>query len=284
MKRILIVGSGDIAKRAAPLLREKGFHLFALIRDPARAEEFRAMGIRPVIGDLDDWRSLRRIKGLAQWILHFAPPPKEGETDPRTRRLLAVLGKSLPQRLVYISTSGVYGNCQGEEVVETRPVQPHTARAKRRRDAEVGLRAWARRNAVRLSILRVAGIYARERLPLERLRRQLPVLMEGQDSFVNHVHADDLARIACLSLFRARTGRVYNVADNQPMKMGTWFDFLAERFALPKPPRIPRSEASQRLPESLLSFANESRRLVNSRLKRELRFRFRYSSPSEALG
>jgi len=284
MKRVLIIGSGDVAKRAAPLLREKGFHLFALIRDPAHGAELRTLGIKPVVGDLDDRSTLGRIKGLAQWILHFAPPPREGESDPRTRRLLAVLGKSLPQRLVYISTSGVYGNCWGEEVAETRPVNPQNARAKRRRDAEIHLRVWARRNSIPLSILRVAGIYAKERLPLERLRKQLPVLADDQDSFVNHIHADDLAHLACIALFRGRAGRIYNASDDHPMKMGTWFDFLAERFALPKPPRIPRSEASRYLPESLLSFVNESRRLNNSRVKRELRFVFRYTNPKKALG
>jgi nucleoside-diphosphate-sugar epimerase len=283
MKRLLIIGSGDVARRAAPSLIEKGFRLYALIRDPLQGAELRALGIKPVVGDLDDWRSLRRLKGLAQWVLHFAPPPKGGNTDPRTRRLLAVLGKSLPQRLVYISTSGVYGDCGGEEVSESRPTHPRTVRAIRREDAENRLRAWARRTSVRLSILRVAGIYARDRLPLDRLRRQLPVFQERDDSYVNHIHADDLARLAIAALFRGAHGRIYNAADDLPMKTSAWFDFLAERFGFSKPPRIPRSASHQHLPESLRSFSEESRRLVNRRAKKELRFAFRYPTPKDAL-
>src|SRR5690606_29508218 len=139
------------------------------------------------------------LGGLAEAVLHFAPPPGGGDSDPRTARLLAALARrgSVPRRLVYISTTGVYGDCAGQAVDETRPRRAQTARARRRVDAEDRLRVFGRRNAVRVALLRAPGIYAADRLPLERLRRGDPVLDASEDVHTNHIHADDLARLAC---------------------------------------------------------------------------------------
>jgi nucleoside-diphosphate-sugar epimerase len=190
---------------------------------------------------------------------------------------------SLPQHFVYISTSGVYGDCGGAVVPETRPAHPQTARARRRVDAERRLRAWGVRSGVRVSVLRVPGIYAANRLPLARLQRGTPALCEADDSYVNHVHADDLARMVIAALNRATPGRTYNAVDDLPQKMGDYFDLVADRHGFSRPPRIARSEAMRAIPENLLSFMNESRRLSNQRIKRELRFRLRYPSVHEGI-
>ena len=271
MKRILIVGSGDVALRTLPWLTRR-FRVFALVRQPDTAVALRAAGAIPIAGDLDDRRSLKRLAGLADAVLHFAPPPSSGEGDPRTKRLLATLGsrKSLPQGLVYISTTGVYGDCAGARVDETRPCRAQTARGRRRVDAERRLRAFGRRNQVRVALLRAPGIYAADRLPLERLRRGDPVLSAQDDVYTNHIHAEDLARLACLAMFRAPAGRVYNASDDSDLKMGDYFDAVADAFALPRPPRLSRADIAQRLSPLTLSFMSESRRLDNRRLKQEL--------------
>ena len=284
MKRILIVGSGDVARRALPWLVRR-FRVFALVRQPEAAVELRALGAVPVVGDLDDRQSLRRLAGIADAVLHFAPPPQTGHGDPRMARLLAALAgrSSLPQGVVYISTTGVYGDCAGARVDETRPCRAQTARGRRRVDAERRLRAFGRRNQVRVALLRAPGIYAADRLPLERLRRGDPVLAADEDVHTNHIHAEDLARIACLALFRAGPGRAYNASDDSGLRMGEYFDAVAERFGLARPPRMARAEIVHHLSPLTLSFMSESRRLDNRRLKRELRLRLRYPTVADGL-
>jgi nucleoside-diphosphate-sugar epimerase len=277
VRRLLIIGCGDVGLRAAKRLLP-AFRLYALTRSAARAATLRALGITPIVGDLDHPATLARLAGLAHCVLHFAPPQNEGEEDRRTRHLLAALGRGemLPQRLVYISTTGVYGNCAGEWVTETHPARPATPRARRRLSAENQLRAWGRRQKVTVSILRVPGIYAQDRLPLKRLQAGLPTLVPEEDSYTNHIHAEDLARIAVAALFRGRPGRLYNAVDDSRIKMGDWFDLLAERHGLPKPRRVTRAEAQTALPANLLSFLNESRRVSNRRMKKELRITLLY--------
>ena len=284
MRRLLIIGCGDVALRMTPLLRRR-YRIFALAREPQRFAELRALGITPVRGDLDAPQTLHALAGLAHDVVHFAPPPGHGAHDTRTAHLVAALakGESLPQQLVYISTSGVYGDCNGELVSETHPARPQTDRARRRADAEKRLREWGRRSGVSVSILRVPGIYAADRLPLARLEKGTPALIPEDDSYVNHVHADDLARMVVAALHHAHPGRMYNAVDDAPQKMGDYFDLVADRFGLPRPPRVARAEAARVIPETLLSFMNESRRLTNRRIKQELRLRLRYPTVHDGI-
>ena len=283
-KRLLIIGCGDVALRAAKILQGR-YRLFGLVRHADKAAELRSLGIVPIIGDLDKPVTLRRLAGIAELVLHTAPPPADGRKDSRTVNLLSRLGGRcmVPQRLVYISTSGVYGDCHGELVPETRPANPRSARAIRRVDAEQQLRRWARHNGVNVNLLRAPGIYAHNRLPLQRLRAATPVLLAGEDSFTNHIHADDLARIAIAALHRGRPGRSYNAADDSHLKMGDYFDLLADHFRIPRPPRVSLSAARAQLPASLLSFMEESRRLTNVRVRKELRVRLTYPTAQSVL-
>ena len=284
-QRLLIVGCGDVALRLVRMIGTR-YRIYALTHSPERFDLLRAAGIVPLRGDLDDAASLERIAGLAHAILHFAPPPKEGRIDRRTRNLLAALGKNamLPQRLVYISTSGVYGDCSGAVVPETRPISPDSARAVRRADAERRLRAWGRNSGAHVSILRVPGIYASDRLPMARIERNVPALASEDDGYSNHIHADDLARIALAALRLGRPNRVYHASDDEPMKMGDYFDLLADHFSLPRPPRISWHEAQEQIPAGLLSFMGESRRLVNTRIERELGVRLAYPGVRDGVG
>lgn len=275
-RSLLIAGMGDIGCRIAAAHR--GTRILGLGRSAESAERARAAGAIPLAADLDRRESLGRLAGLAPWVLHLAPPPGEGEGDPRTCHLIAALARrgSLPRRLVYISTSGVYGNCNGERVFEHRPTAAKSARARRRVDAERQLRRFAARNGIRLVILRAPGIYAAERLPLERIRRQTPAVKSAEDSYTNHIHADDLAHLVWLALFRGKPNRVYHAVDDSVKKMGDYFDMVADHFGLPRPPRISREEAQKVLSPALLSFLNESRILDNTRIKTELRARLDY--------
>ncbi|CAH1903889.1 Nucleoside-diphosphate-sugar epimerase [Candidatus Nitrotoga sp. HW29] len=283
MKRILIIGCGDIAIRTARLLSGH-FRLFGLLRNTARFAELRAAGITPLPGDLDNAPSLHRLTGLAHTVLHFAPPPNTGQNDTRTRNLLAVLSRgTLPENIVYISTSGVYGDCAGKFVTETHKLNAQTARAQRRVDAENKIRSWAKRTNVRAIILRVPGIYAANRLPLHRLQQGTPAILPAEDSHTNHIHADDLAHIVTTALRYAKPNRVYHTSDDSELKMGDYFDTVADAFGLPHVLRISREQAQRTFPKNLLSFVNESRRLTNTRMKRELKVMLRYPTVGDAL-
>jgi len=284
MIRVLLIGCGDVALRTADLLRGKA-RLCGLVRRPDDIARLRAHGVVPIVGDLDSLPTLSRLRTAPFAVLHFAPPPPDGRDDPRTQKLVAALARarSIPQRFVYISTSGVYGDCAGAQVDEMRPRRAQTPRARRRVAAEDLLRDWAKRYGVTLSILRAPGIYAATRLPLERLKQGTPALAHDVDVFTNHIHADDLARATVAALFHARPNRAYNVTDDAEMKMGGWFDAVADAFHLPRPQRVSWEEAEQRIAPILLSFMSESRRLSNARMKRELRVRLRYPTPQRLL-
>ncbi|SIQ55363.1 Nucleoside-diphosphate-sugar epimerase [Janthinobacterium sp. TND4EL3] len=280
LPRLLILGCGDVGMRLLPLLRAR-FRVFAVTSQPARCAQLRAAGAVPIVANLDDRASLRRLAGLAPYVVHLAPPQSAGLLDRRTRNLAAILPERA--RLVYVSTSGVYGDCGGATVAETRPVAPANARAKRRVDAEQVLRGWNARRQGRLAILRVPGIYAQDRLPLKRLHEGTPALAAGDDVYTNHIHADDLARIIERALWRGKPGRVYHASDNSELKMADYFDAVADAFALPRPPRLPRAQLQQVVTPMLLSFMSESRRMDNTRIRRELGVRLRYRRVADAL-
>lgn len=314
--RLLIVGCGDVGGRCLALLAAR-LRIFAVTSQPGRRDALRAAGAVPLVADLDRPASLARLRGLAGRVLHLAPPPPQGEDDPRTRALLGVLrrrpwrrarhagaprrGKPgiLPERaghrafepgraarpaLVYASTSGVYGDLGGARVDETRRLSPTTPRARRRVAAERAVRRFGAVAGWRAGIVRIPGIYAAERLPLARLARGTPALVAQEDVYTNHIHADDLARVLVAALFRGRPQRVVHASDDSELRMGDYFDLVADRRGLPRPPRLTRRLLAEQVEPSLLSFMSESRRLDNTRLKRELRVRLRYPTVADFLG
>jgi nucleoside-diphosphate-sugar epimerase len=288
-QRVLIVGCGDVGLRLAGLLPERT-QVVALTSSIDRVPLLRRHGITPLLGNLDNSATLKRLAGLATRVVHLAPPPNDNpdaRIDPRTQALLRALRlRSLPQALVYGSTSGVYGNCQGQWVDETRQVKPDTPRAHRRVDAEAQLRWWCRSAGVAIHILRIPGIYAPDReggTPRARLLKGTPVLAASDDVYTNHIHADDLARACLAAMWRGQPQRITNASDDTDLKMGDYFDLAADMYGLPRPPRLARTDAAAQLPAMQLSFMSESRRLDNQRLKRELRLKLHYPTVKEGL-
>jgi len=306
--RILIVGAGDVARRLTTRigLNDRARWL-GLARSETTANELRDAGILPVAADLDVRASLGRAGSLARSadaVLHLAPPATEGNDDVRMRRWLAAVARrrtsgrrvraksDAPRasehvtrraralRSVYVSTTGVYGDCAGERIDETRRARPENARAKRRVAAETRVRT-ARRQ--RFAILRAPGIYAAERLPVERLRAGIPALSAADDVFTNHIHADDLAHAVWLAIFRGGPGRVANIVDDSELKMGEYFELVADAVGLPHPPRMDRLQLKQNVSPMLYSFMSESRRIANVRMKRELRLQLKYATPAAFL-
>ena len=263
------------------------WRLLALTSSPARCTELRAAGAVPMVGNLDDVHTLYRIGGLADAVLHLAPPPGQGAHDPRTAHLLQVLARGgRVRRLVYASTTGVYGDAGGASFDETRPVAPGSDRARRRVDAEQQLRQFGRQAGVAVTLLRIPGIYAGDRQgghPRDRLARGTPVLRAQDDVYTNHIHADDLARACVAALWRGGRQRAVNVCDDTDLQMGAYFDLAADLCGLPRPPRLSRADAALQLSPMQMSFMGESRRLLNHRLTQELRLQLRYPTVAEGL-
>ena len=288
-QRVLIIGCGDVGQRVA---RELSPHvrLMALTSSPEKMPALRSARIMPLLGNLDQPATLRRLAGLATRVLHLAPPPghnPDWRNDPRTQALMRVLRlRSLPQSLVYGSTSGVYGDCAGAQVDETWRVRPQTPRAQRRVDAEAHVRHFGRATGTPAHVLRIPGIYAADRdngTPRGRLLRGTPVLRREDDVFTSHIHADDLARACIAALWRGKPQRLINVCDDTQLLMGDYFDLAADLYQLPRPPRVARDSADEKLPPMLLSFMRESRRLNNQRMKKELKLVLRYPTVREGL-
>ena len=275
---ILIIGCGDIGLRVAKQL-SRSHRVFVLTSQQNRFQELRAVGAIPILGNLDHPESLWRLSGLAQTVIHLAPPQNGGNRDCRTRNLLRILaqGSNAVRRLIYISTTGVYGDHRGGKVSEATPVNPQSERAQRRVDAERILRLWAPAHGVTLTILRVPGIYAADRLPIERLQAQTPALLPEEDAYSNHIHSDDLARLVCAAVYHGKPQRIINACDGGETKMGDYFDEVADAFGLERPARLPGGELQKIVSPMLWSFMRESRRVTNQRLP-ELKTPLRYPS------
>jgi nucleoside-diphosphate-sugar epimerase len=284
--RLLIVGCGDVGMRVLKALRRR-CPVWALTSNPSRLALLRTAGATPLLGDLDDPGTLARLAALPTHVLHLAPPASQGHTDHRTLSLLHALARGgTVQRIVYASTTGVYGDAQGARFDEVRALAPATDRARRRVDAEAQLRRFGRAHGVTVSLLRVPGIYAFDREggdPRERLHRGAPLLAPQDDVHTNHIHADDLAR-ACLSaLWRGAPQRAYHINDDSQLTMGEHFDAVADACGLPRAPRLSRIEMAERVSPMQMSFMSESRQLINARMKRELRLRLRYPTVLAAM-
>lgn len=304
VQNILIAGFGDIGQRVVQQLRgSHRYRMTALIRRSTMSSNARAsarlLGVRFVRGDLGIPRSLQPLTALADTVFYFAPPPGTGTSDTHTRNLLAALSsvdprrlrtaaakrKMLPRQIIYISTTGVYGDCKGEWIDETRPLRPQSARAMRRVDAERQLRAWGLEYGVGITVLRAPGIYAEDRLPVDRLDQQTPVLRAEDDVFTNHIHADDLARAAIIAMRQnwPKQFRVFNVVDDSQLRMGDYFDQVADAIGRQRPPRISLASAEEKIAPMLLSFMRESRRISNARIKREMKFVLKYPTLASVL-
>jgi len=280
---VLIVGCGYVGRRVAALHLARGEPVVGLVRSAASAQALDRAGIAAIRGDLDA-APLPELPTRGVGVYYFAPPPERGTADPRLAAFLAGPAHSgQPRRIVYMGTTGIYGDCRGEWVDESRPANPAVDRAHRRWDAECRLRDWSARTGGELVVLRVAGIYGPGRLPLDRLRRGLPMVAEDEAPWTNRIHADDLSAVCVAAMDRAPSGAVYNVSDGHPGNMADYFNRVADLAGLPRPPVVRLADADGRLSEGLLSYLRESRRLDNRRMLRELGVTLRYPMLDEGL-
>lgn len=271
MKTVLIVGCGDIGERIAGLCQAKNVPVTGLVRSAESVKRLEQNGIKPMQLDLSRMENLAGLPTTSSTLFYLAPPPSESESDPLIRQFLGLIPRdALPEKLVLLSTTAVYGDCHGEWITETHPVNPQTARGRRRLDAEQAAREWSEKTGVPIVILRVGGIYGPGRLPIARIKQGLPILKEAESPFTNRIHQNDLAQICVAAAERGKAGEVYNVSDGQPSTMSRYFKDIAVAYGLPLPPEVSLVEAQKVMSAGMLSYLKESRRLDNRKLVEEL--------------
>lgn len=255
-----------------------GREVTAIVRDRQKAVPLETIGVRVLLADLDQPQDV----GDQPLVFWFAPPPGSGEADTRLRGWLAAQRGRI-ERFVYISTSAVYGDCEGRWIDEDAPLQPQSPRGRRRADAEAALHEWQARSGATPIILRVPGIYGPGRLPIERLQRGLPMLRASECPYTNRIHADDLAEAALHAAVYGRAGRAYNIADGEPTTMADYFARCAQLLNLPAPQALDRAAAQAALTPAMWSFMEESKRLQVHRMREELHFSPRYANLERGL-
>ena len=280
---IFIIGCGDIGCQVASHYLKNDVPVTGLVQRTTSAERLRNLGVHPIQKDLDS-PLFPPLPTCGCRLFYFAPPPPSGRTDPRIHRVITSFNEGgNPQRIVYISTTSVYGDCKGDWVDESRPIAPTADRAYRRQDAENQLRAWSRSSGGELIILRVAGIYGPGKLPLKRLKKHLPLVKESEAPYTNRIHSHDLTQVCIAAMERGRSGEIINVSDGHPGTMTDYFNRVADLVDLPRPPTISLVAAEEQLSAGMLSYMRESRRLSNQKMKEQLGVELRYPTLAEGL-
>jgi len=280
---LLIIGCGDTGRRLAALYREEGRQVTGLVRSEGSVRALEAAGIRPIRCDLDAGDLPSLPSGGAK-VFYFAPPVDVGSDDVRIERLLEHLELTgLPARFLYMSTTGVYGDCEGRWIDEDEPLRPSTYRAQRRISAEQAVQRWCREQGIEWVVLRVPAIYGPGRLLTERLRSGMPTVKPEECSFTNRIHIDDLVSVCHRAMARAPGGSVYNVSDGHPSTITDYLFLLAELTGMPKPPLISMQDAERMLSPSIMSFMKESKRIRNDKLLQEVGITLHYPDLSSGL-
>lgn len=267
MEHLLVIGCGAIGRRVASLALERGMKVCTFNRSEAAPLE----GVTHRAGNLDEPQTLAGLPTRGAGVIYLAPPPGGGIEDTRMRNFLAGIGAGwVPEKIVYISTSGVYGDHGSEVVTEETEAAPQTARGKRRLHAERILQQWGLEHGVPVVVLRVTGIYAPDRLPVSQLTTGQPVLREEEALPSNRIHADDLSRICLAALDRGPDGAIYNVSDGAPSTMTTYFNAAADRLGLQRPRQVTMEEARKVMTPLMISYFSEGRIVDNGKMLREL--------------
>lgn len=271
MTKTVIVGCGSVGRRIARLCIENAQEVVAISQTESSQKQNAELGANAICMDFDQpLHQANKLFDSAQ-LYYLVPPQKQGVTDLRSQQFLSWLGNQLlPQKVVLISTTGVYGDCNGEWVTEKTSINPQTERGQRRADSEQQWHSWCESKKIPLTILRVPGIYSNDRLPRERLQRGVPVVDANECGYTNRIHAEDLARVSIVAMQQAKHGTIYNVTDGTPGKITEYLQAAAQALSLPQPPIISMQEAQQQLSSGMLSYLSESRRISNQRMLDEL--------------
>jgi nucleoside-diphosphate-sugar epimerase len=275
MHPVSIVGCGYTGSRLATRWLQQTPRVQGFATRDVSLRQIESMGGLATSLNLDQPME-RSIDLDGRLVYYSVPPAPSGARDPRLERLLEHT-TGAPQRVVYLSTTGVYGDCHGLHVDEETFPHPQTERAVRRLAAEDTLRTWADARHVSWTILRVPGIYGPGRMPLERLRRREPAIEPEEATPGNRIHVDDLVSVSVAAGIAPQAHRrVYNVTDGSDDSLTDFLQRVARIAELPPPPLISRSDARRTFSATSWSFLGESRRVGNARMLTELGITLQY--------
>jgi len=267
VKKTVIIGCGDIGRRVGTLLLEQGQKVLATAKTEESAEKLRDLGFESIVGNFDYQEDAPFVPVHGQQVFYFMPPQGGGKSDYRVLNFCRKLSpENAPEKLVYISTSGVYGDCGGVVVTEETPINPQTSRALRRASAEIQLQEQAEKLGFKLVVLRVTGIYGPGRLPVARIMQGHPVLKPEDASFTNRIHTFDLVQVCLAAMEKGEDGDVFNVCDGQESSMTDYFLAVADLYELQRPEQISMAEAEKAMNPLMLSYQKESRRMSNRKM------------------
>ena len=275
MNHLLCFGFGFSASALARALAGKGWRISATSRSDDGLHAISAAGARAIpFGAEIDFSAVSHV-------LVSAPPGETG--DPvlaRYRKELAAAAKAIAWA-GYLSTTGVYGDRDGEWVDETSPLAPNTERGRRRLRAEADWLSLLADDGLPVHVFRLAGIYGPG-------RNQLVSVMDGTarriikpGQIFSRIHVDDISGIVEKSIMRPDPGKAYNVCDDEPCPPQDVVAFAAHLLGKPLPPEVPYAEAS--LSPMARSFYADSKRVSNRKVKADLGCRLRYPTYREGL-
>lgn len=284
-KSAIIIGCGDIGRRFAALAQAAGFNpIFGTYRSEDTAAKLSAQGIQPYPLILDAPGNSTALPTANATILYCVPPPGGGFHDSRARNFCHLLSLApKPARIVYLSTTAVYGNHGDNWITEQTEPAPNTSRGHRRLDAETAFTQFSHQNHVPLIILRVAGIYGPDRLPLQQLLSGHPVLSPAEAKPTNRIHADDLAAVCLTAAEHGATGAIYNVCDGHPTSITDYFTSAAALLSLPAPRQISMDEADKVMTPLMLTYVREGHLISNQKMITELKISLRYPTLIDGL-
>ena len=282
-----IFGCGDVGRRIAKTLilsDVQAGDIQGFVNSSKSLEQARSFGISSDIIDLDE-AALNLSNCQRSQLYYTVAPQKNGCQDLRSRRVISefTLHGIRPEKVVLISTTGVYGDCQGQWVTEQSDVKPQTERGKRRLDSENQWIDWGDSSGVDVVVLRVPGIYAFSRLPRERIMSGTPVVRSSECGYTNRIHADDLARICVTAMQKGVAREVYNVTDGTPGKISEFLQAAAQVLNYPALPEISMSQAKTQLSSGMLSYLSESRKISNKKMLEALGIELLYSNFRDGL-
>ena len=281
---VLIAGCGYTGVRVAEAFQREGKDVSAFARNPQSSSRLESLSITPIPIDLNCEITLPSLISPFAVACYFVPPPNDGTQDPLLSRFLDWLQRGeMPEKIVYISTSGVYGDHRGEWVTEDAVLKPLNDRSRRRLDAEQQLLCFSQKHKVPVIIFRVPGIYGPGRIPLTRISNGQPILNESEAPFSNRIHVDDLVAAIRLSVIKCNNTEIFNISDGCPGSMTDYFNQIADIYSLPRLPQCTLEEAKREMSPALLSYFSESRKLNIEKAKDLLGYKPQYPILSEAL-
>jgi len=283
-KGVLLAGCGYVGSKLAEQLNEKKYRLTVIVKT---GKNMRAsLPLANIVRiDLDqDHGTQAELDYRFKTIFYFIPPPAHGITDPRIERFLQSIPRDhLPDKIILISTTGVYGDCGDDWVDESREPAPDTDRARRRLAAEQSLSEWCNSNHVSYIILRVPGIYGPGKLPVERLQQGKPVLKLAESPWSNRIHIDDLVQACIKAMDYSGNSTVFNISDGHPSSMSDFFIKVAKRLGLPEPVQLSLEECKKVFSENMISYLIESKKIVNDRMLNDLDIKLKYPTLEHGL-